>query len=90
MGRELLPFRFTRHLTAIEDAPMQVIHVHWEGSAYHVVRVAKEHPPELVFCESPEELTVVLRGLGVAQPGVNYVLRQLEVGPDAMVSGERE
>ena len=66
---------------------MQVIHVHWAETEYRVVRVAAEHPPELVFCESPEELVGVLRGLGVAQPGVNYVFRKLEVGPDAVVSG---
>jgi hypothetical protein len=66
---------------------MQVIHVHWEGAEYRVVRVAEEQPAELVFCESPEQLVDVLRGLGVAQPGVNYLFRQLEVSPDAMVSG---
>jgi hypothetical protein len=66
---------------------MQVIHVHWEGSEYHVVRVAEEHPPELVFCDSPEDLAEVLRGLGVAQPGVNCVFRQLAVSPNAMLSG---
>jgi len=57
-----------------KDAPMQVIHVHWEGSEYHVVRVAEEHPPELVFCDSPEDLAEVLRGLGVAQPGVTRIM----------------
>jgi hypothetical protein len=49
---------------------MQVIHMHWEGSEYHVVRVAEEHPPELLFYDSPEELARVLRWLGVAQPKV--------------------
>ena len=57
---------------------MKMIHVHSDGTEYQVVRIAPEEPPELVLCDSPEELVSVLRGLGVEVTGVAHVLDELE------------
>jgi hypothetical protein len=64
---------------------VQVIHVHWEGTEYQVVRVAEQEPAELAFCNSPEQLGAVLRQLGVGPPGVSLVFKQLEVAADALI-----
>ena len=62
----------------LRGCPMQVTHVGWDGSEYRVVRVANEQPQES-FCNSPEELGLILRESGVAQEAVNLIFKQLEV-----------
>ena len=64
---------------------MTVVHVHWAEREYQVVRIAEQQPPEVAFCNSPEQLVVVLRGLGVAFSEVSQVFEHLEDSADASV-----
>jgi hypothetical protein len=63
----------------------RLIYVHWVEIGYQVVGVREQEPAELLFCESPEELGMVLRQWGVAQMGVSLLFTQLAKSPDAQL-----